>query len=91
MFKFVNSEDGLVFDFGLWHSLKTSILLKIKTSLLFTYLLASSCLAQIGSVRISLLIPPGRIVTVSTANPLSFAETTELFQNVLKINIKGAF
>ena len=34
---FVNSEDGLAFDFGLRHSLKTPILLKIK-NLSFIYL-----------------------------------------------------
>lgn len=36
---FVNSEAGPVFDFGCFRSLKTPIHLKIKSGVLFTYLL----------------------------------------------------
>lgn len=82
--QFVNSEDSLAFDFGCSNSLNTPILLKIKTSVLFTHLLDSFCLAQKGAVKTAPLIPQGRVVTVSLANPLSSAEITELCQNVLK-------
>ena len=77
---FVSSEDGLAFEFGLWHSLKTPILLKIK-NLSLIYLVTGSCLAQISAGKISLLCPQGRIVTVSSTENRNSRALSECVEN----------
>ena len=77
---FVNSEDGLAFEFGRWHSLKTPILLKIK-NLSLIYLVTGSCLAQISAGKISLLCPQGRIVTVSSTENRNSRALSECVEN----------
>ena len=94
---FVNSEDGLAFDFGHWHSLKTPILLKIKNLSLFTsWLVPTWHRSQLGkyhcfALRVGLSPFPLPILFCLQKQPSSVRKCWKSILKVLFKKLKKKF